>query len=73
MILIRIVLSWLRISDQNAFTNLVYALTEPILGPIRNVIRKSPLGGPGMMLDLSPLAAFFIISLVKDILLEIIK
>jgi YggT family protein len=72
VLFIRVLLSWLRFSE-NAFTNLIFALTEPILGPIRNVIRKSPLGGPDMMIDLSPIAAFILIGFARGILLGIIK
>jgi YggT family protein len=69
---IRVILSWLNLNS-NPFSDLIYAITEPILGPIRNVISKSPLGGPDMMLDLSPIAAFLLISFARNLLLGILR
>lgn len=70
-IVVRCILSWLPINRNNFFVRLVYSLTEPILGPIRRLIEKSPLGG-GMMIDFSPVIAWFILDLVYIILLRII-
>ncbi len=67
LILIRIILSWLPIGRGSVIVNLVYTLTEPVLGPIRNMLSKSPIGGPGMMLDFSPIIAYFLF----DILLRV--
>jgi uncharacterized protein YggT (Ycf19 family) len=36
-------------------------LTDPILAPIRKMVYNSPLGGAGMMLDISPVIALFIL------------
>lgn len=70
-ILIRCILSWLPIGRDNFFVRIVVALTEPILGPIRRLIAKSPLGG-GMMIDFSPVIAYFLIDFVYRILVRII-
>lgn len=64
LIFIRVILSWLPINRNNPFVNIVYVLTEPILGPIRDMIYKSPLGGPGMMLDFSPIIAFILFDVI---------
>jgi len=69
LIIIRVVLSWFQISRRNVLIDLVYALTEPILAPVRTLLRKSPLGGSGSMIDLSPLVLILIIMLVRNILL----
>lgn len=37
------------------------SVTEPLMAPIRKLLYKSPLGGPGMMLDISPIIVLFII------------
>ena len=68
LIVIRVVLSWIRFSRRNMFINLVYALTEPLLAPIRALLRKFPMGGLSMPLDLSPLVLFLIITLMKNII-----
>ena len=73
LILIRVVLSWLRLRQDNVFIRLVMVLTEPILAPIRNIIKKSPLGSPGMMLDFSPIIAWLLINLLCRIILSLIR
>ncbi len=67
LILARVFLSWIPIGRDNPIIRFIYALTEPILAPIRNMLQKSPLGGPGMILDFSPIIAFFLIRLVLNI------
>lgn len=68
-ILIRIILSWFPISRNNGIVAMIYSLTEPILGPIRHMIDKSPIGG-GMMLDFSPVIALFVMNIVKSLLIS---
>jgi YggT family protein len=61
----RIIMSWFPISPNSGMASVygfLYALTEPILGPIRRII--PPIGMGGMGLDLSPLIVFFAISLL---------
>lgn len=56
----RIILSWFPISPNSAMASIysmLYAVTEPVLGPIRRVM--PPMGMGGMGLDLSPLIVFF--------------
>ena len=72
LVLIRVILSWIPISRDNSIVNLLYALTEPILAPIRALISKSPLGGPGMMLDFSPIIAWLLIEFVKNLLIRLV-
>ena len=71
LILVRIIISWLPISRDNSIVRLIYSFTEPILGPIRNMISKSPLGG-GLMLDSSPIIALFAMNIVKMIIMTLI-
>jgi len=68
LIFARIIISWLPIDRGGPIVSTIYSLTEPILYPIRNAIQKSPLGGPGMMLDFSPIIAFLLIQVVRSIL-----
>lgn len=70
-ILLRCILSWLPLNRNNFFVKIVYSLTEPILAPVRNLIDKSPLGG-GMMIDFSPVIAYFLIYFIYSILARII-
>ena len=72
LILIRVILSWFPMARGNKLVQILFSLTEPILGPIRSVIQKSPLGGPGMMLDFSPIIAFFLLSLIQNVLINLL-
>ena len=62
----RIILSWFPVEPGSGLASVygfLYALTEPVLGPIRRVI--PPMGMGGMGLDLSPLVVFFGISILR--------
>lgn len=71
IILIRVILSWIPISRDNPILRLVYALSEPLLYPIRQLIKKSPLGD-GMMVDFSPVILLLLLQLIQRILLSIL-
>ena len=63
LIFIRILLSWIPMFGySNPLGRLIYNLTEPILGPCRSMLEKSPLGG-GMMLDFSPIIALILMEI----------
>ena len=65
-ILARVVISWLPIQRNNRLIILLYQITEPILAPIRSAIEKSSMGKT-MMIDFSPIIAFLLISLLRNI------
>ncbi|MDD3570328.1 MAG: YggT family protein [Lachnospiraceae bacterium] len=71
LIFIRIILSWIPGLNQSSIGAFVYNLTEPILGPVRNMIDKSPIGG-GMMLDFSPIISMFLMKIVSMLLQAIV-
>lgn len=66
-ILGRVIVSWLPISRDNQFIHLLYQLTEPILAPIRRLIERSAVGR-NIMIDFSPLIAFLLIGLMRDLI-----
>jgi len=47
----------------------LFALTEPIIAPVRKVLQKTPLGGPGMVLDFAPLASFLLIRVAEMVII----
>jgi YggT family protein len=59
-ILVRVILSWFPLDPSNPIIRLVWDVTEPILAPFRRVIPR--IG----MFDLSPLAAFLVISFLRE-------
>ncbi len=58
-ILIRALLSWFHLDPRNPLIQMLNAVTEPILEPIRRVMPG--LGG----LDLSPLVAMFLLQFIS--------
>jgi len=67
ILIARVLVSWLRLGD-HPIVGFLHAITEPVLRPIRTLIDKSIFGGRkgGMILDISPLIAFMIISLIQQ-------
>ena len=61
-LLIRAVLSWLPVGNDNPLKNVITQITEPILTPIRRVMPKTG------VFDLSPIVAIFLIILVSNLL-----
>ncbi|MBV9328690.1 MAG: YggT family protein [Chloroflexi bacterium] len=59
-ILVRVILSWFPVDPSNPIIRLVWDVTEPILAPFRKVIPR--IG----MFDLSPIAAFLVISFLQQ-------
>ena len=70
LIFIRCILSWFPMARGNVLVQLIYNLTEPLLAPIREIINRSPIGG-GMMLDFSPIIAFFVLQIINVVLQSI--
>lgn len=69
LIIVRILLSWSPIGYNSAIGRFLYQMTEPILGPVRNMVDKSPLGG-GYGLDFSPVFALILMRLVQTLLIS---
>jgi len=65
--LVRAVMSWLPIDEDSAFANFVYAMTEPIIIPIRMLLEKSETVR-SMPIDLSFFIAFVLLSIVQTML-----
>lgn len=69
-LIIRVLLTWLPVSRNNKFVDLLYTITEPVLGPIRNMLSRSSFMNNSMfsMFDFSPIVAFLLISVVRNII-----
>ena len=64
LIVVRIIFSFLNIGRNNPLTNLVYELTEPVLGPARSLIDK--LGVRTGMFDFSPILAVLFLRIISN-------
>lgn len=63
----RIVLSWFPIAPGSAMApvfSALYAITEPLLGPLRRLLPPLSMGGMG--LDLSPLIIIFGFNIIRS-------
>ena len=72
MILINVILSWVPTNPQGGVKRFFRTMTDPMLMPIRRLLQKSPLGGPGMMIDFSPLFAFLMLHVLNSIVIRLI-
>ena len=61
-VLIRILLSWIRIDPYNRFVQMLYQITDPILEPFRRII--PPIG----MIDISPIVALLVLQVLQRII-----
>lgn len=65
-ILGRVLISWIDPMGNMRITQILHEITEPILGPIRNVLPR--IG----MFDLSPIVAILLIQLLQNLILRAI-
>lgn len=65
LILARVLASWVVRDPANPIFHFLYAITEPVLGPIRRIM-------PAMGLDLSPIIAYFILNFLSRIIISLI-
>jgi len=72
MILVRVIFSWFP-NRRGFFVDILYTLTDPILAPIRYLLRRfQSEGSMFAMMDLSPLVAFLILRIANTIIIGII-
>lgn len=69
LIFVRIILSWFVRGYNSGIGRFLYNMTEPILGPVRDMVNRSPLGG-GFGLDFSPIFALILMRLVQTLLIS---
>lgn len=70
LIFARIIFSFLNIGPGNSIVRIVYELTEPILGPARELINKSGINTG--MFDFSPIIALIILRIVANLIKRIL-
>ena len=60
ILIVRIILSWIKVDQNQPFMQFIYKITEPVLKPIRNILPAENLG-----FDFSPIIVFIIIEFLK--------
>ncbi|RJQ28665.1 MAG: YggT family protein [Peptococcaceae bacterium] len=66
LLIIRIILSWIRHNPYQPVFRFIYEITDPYLNLFRRII--PPLG----MFDLSPLVAFFVLQIIRQLVNRIL-
>ncbi|MFC1544551.1 YggT family protein [Gemmatimonadota bacterium] len=66
LLLARIIMSWVNLDYRQPWIRLVVRITDPFLQPFRALI--PPLGG----IDFSPIVAFFVLNMIKRLVLTMI-
>lgn len=72
LIFVRILFSWVPMGYNSSIGRFLYNMTEPILGPVRDMLGRSPLGG-GYGLDFSPIFALILMRLVQTLLISAVQ
>lgn len=67
LLIIRILLSWVRHNPYQPIIRFIYEVTEPFLGLFRRLV---PPFGP---MDLSPIVAFFVLQLLRQLVYSILR
>lgn len=70
-IFITVVISWLPVRKDNRLIILLYQITEPIMAPIRRMLKKSAFTN-NLMIDFSPVVAILLLELINSILYRIL-
>lgn len=66
ILLVRVILTWIpNLDPTHPVVQFLYRATEPVLRPIRNLMPPGPL-------DFSPLIAFILLQIVREIVFRII-
>jgi YggT family protein len=65
-LIVRVVSSWLPVSPYSGWLRWSYALSEPILAPLRRIVPN--LGG----LDITPILAYFLLNFIESLLFRLV-
>jgi len=68
-IFIDVILSWFLRGRTNAFVDILHIFTEPFMAPARRLQEKL---FPSMMLDFSPIIAYFVLVILRTVIISII-
>jgi len=64
----RILSSWFPVNRSNQLYRLLYQLTEPVLGPFRDIFHRFGLLSSGI--DFSPIAALLVLNAVENMIIR---
>ncbi|MEW9123058.1 MAG: YggT family protein [Thermotaleaceae bacterium] len=70
LIIARIIMSWIRINPYGTVGRILIQITEPILGPFRNLSMRFGIGGG--YIDFSPILAVFALNILRTVIMNML-
>ena len=67
VIFARVIMSWVRVDPYHPVAQWIFRLTEPLLGPIRNMMPQTG------MVDWSPMIAMFVLIILRQVALMLLQ
>ena len=67
VIFARVIMSWARVDPYHPVAQWIFRLTEPLLGPIRNMMPQTG------MVDWSPMIAMFVLIILRQVALMLLQ
>jgi YggT family protein len=64
-IIVRVIVSWVRVSEYSPWVRWAFVLTEPIMRPLRRIV---PTIG---MIDITPIVAYFLLYILESIVVSV--
>lgn len=66
------IMSWIPPLRTSGLGKIIESFISPMLTPLRKLVAKSPLGGPGMMIDISVIILFALMSVARTLVLSVL-
>ena len=70
MLVLRAIFSWMPMQNGNPLYSFFVSLTEPIVGPVRNLLYRLNIGRNTFM-DVSVLVSFILLSFIRGIIVRL--
>ncbi|HLV31259.1 MAG TPA: YggT family protein [Chitinispirillaceae bacterium] len=67
ILIIRVLMSWIRVDPYHPVAVWIYRLTEPVLQPFRGLLPTERIG-----IDFSPLIVLFLLQILKRVLVQLL-
>jgi len=67
LLVLRVILSWFAVDPYNELVRVLYAITEPLLAPLRRIPLQVA------MVDLSPILAFILLTFLDSFVVGVLR
>lgn len=66
LIFARVVLSFIPLAREHMINQFIFSVTEPLMIPMRWLLKKSIFGKKGQVFDVSPFIAYVVLEILKN-------